>query len=211
VCSEDPQDCPSTITAYIYRLKEDDPEAATRIWQVYFERLIPLARRKLRSLPNPTVDEDDVIVSVFDRLFRAAKDGRFAKLEDRTDLWKILLMLLDRKITDQYRRDAAVKRGGGKVRLAGDLPKLRLEEVEQLVSRDPDPGYIAEFNDHVRKAIRQLGEGKNREVALLRLEGNSNKEIASRLGISLSSVERKLRVIREVWEQKLVPDSLIQE
>ena len=208
MCSEGSPDAPSTITYYISRLKYEDSEAATQIWQAYFERLIPIAREKLHSLSTRAVDEEDVLVSVFDRFFRAAREGRFAKLEDRTDLWKILLMLLDRRIADQYRRDTAAKRGGGNVRLASDLPALDLEGIRELANRDPDPSYIVEFNDHLRHAIMQLGEGKNRELAILRLEGHSNQEIAEQLEISLSSVERKLRVIREVWEKELAPIEL---
>jgi DNA-directed RNA polymerase specialized sigma24 family protein len=33
-----------------------------------------------------------------------------------------------------------------------------------------------------------------------KLEGYENREIARQLGISLSSVERKLRVVREKWQ-----------
>jgi DNA-directed RNA polymerase specialized sigma24 family protein len=36
-------------------------------------------------------------------------------------------------------------------------------------------------------------------LAVLRLEGFATKEIAVQLGISLSSVERKLRLVRSVW------------
>lgn len=48
-------------------------------------------------------------------------------------------------------------------------------------------------------AIGRLDAEKALEVALLRLEGVENREIAERLEISVSSVERKLRLIREAW------------
>ncbi len=37
------------------------------------------------------------------------------------------------------------------------------------------------------------------------MEGYQNREIANRLEIGLSSVERKLRVIREVWRKEFGP------
>jgi DNA-directed RNA polymerase specialized sigma24 family protein len=53
------------------------------------------------------------------------------------------------------------------------------------------------------RALRRLGETTTREVALRPREGYENREIADRLEISLSSVERKLRVVREVWREEL--------
>jgi DNA-directed RNA polymerase specialized sigma24 family protein len=55
--------------------------------------------------------------------------------------------------------------------------------------------------------LARLAEEKTREVALLKLEGYENREIAQRLDISLSSVERKLRVIREAWQDEFGPAS----
>src|SRR5215471_14768727 len=101
-----------SVTRLIQRLRDDDPQAAEQIWRRYFERLLPLARSKIRGLPHRGVDEEDVLVSVFDRFFRAAREDRFARLCDRDDLWQILLVLTERKVADQFRAAAAQKRGG---------------------------------------------------------------------------------------------------
>jgi hypothetical protein len=78
------------------------------------------------------VDEEDVMVSVFDRFFRAANEERFARLEDRDDLWQILLVLTDRKVADQYRQSLAQKRGGGGVVNEADVPELNLAQIREL-------------------------------------------------------------------------------
>jgi DNA-directed RNA polymerase specialized sigma24 family protein len=44
-----------------------------------------------------------------------------------------------------------------------------------------------------------------RALALLKMEGYTNEEIASRLGRSRATVERKLRLIRRAWEAE-APD-----
>jgi DNA-directed RNA polymerase specialized sigma24 family protein len=188
-----------SVTWLIERLREDDPQAAEQIWRRYFERLLPLARSKIRGLPQRAADEEDILVSVFDRFFRAARENRFARLHDRDDLWQILLVLTDRKVADQFRAEAAQKRGGGAVRqeLTGSEADLR-----QLVVQEPEPEFIEAFNENLSRALRRLGDPKTREVALLRMEGVENSEIAARVEISLSSVERKLRVIREVWREE---------
>jgi DNA-directed RNA polymerase specialized sigma24 family protein len=149
---------------------------------------------------DAAVDADDVLVSVFDRFFRAAREDRFARLQDRDDLWQILLMLTERKAADQVRRAAAVKRGGNARASAGSDGEPT--NVAQLSDPAPGPEFAAAFNDSLARAIGRLTDENTREVALLRMEGYENREIAGRLQISLSSVERKLRVIREVWQEE---------
>ena len=41
-----------------------------------------------------------------------------------------------------------------------------------------------------------------RSVALWKMEGFTNVEIAQRLGCVAGTVERKLRVIRKIWEKE---------
>lgn len=190
-----------SVTRMIERLREEDPQAAGQIWQRYFQRLIPLARAKLKALPHRAVDEEDILVSVFDRFFQAAKQDRFTRLQDRDDLWQILFLLTERKVADQYRAAATQKRGGGDAvqRRAGQSEADLLE----LADQEPGPEFVAILNDSLARALARLAEPTTREVAILRMEGYQNPEIADRLEISLSSVERKLRVIREVWQEVL--------
>ena len=186
-----------SVTLFIERVKAEDPEAAGQIWQRYFERLLPLARSKLKALSHRAVDEEDILVSVFDRFFNAAKQNRFAKLQDRDDLWQILLVLTERKVADTYRRSLAQKRSGG----SADQNEARQAGagVSDMADPEPSPEFVVLFNDNLARALHRLGETSTREVAILRMEGCQNREIAQQLEISLSSVERKLRVIREVW------------
>jgi hypothetical protein len=45
-----------SITQYIDLLRVGDPAAAQRIWEVYFQRLVGLARAKLRGVPRKAAD-----------------------------------------------------------------------------------------------------------------------------------------------------------
>jgi DNA-directed RNA polymerase specialized sigma24 family protein len=44
-----------------------------------------------------------------------------------------------------------------------------------------------------------LPEGDLRDIAVAKLDGFTNDEIAERLGVQTRTVERKLRTIRELW------------
>ena len=189
-----------SVTRWIEQLKQDDRGAAEEVWRRYFQRLLPIARAKLKAMPHRTIDEEDILVSVFDRFFEAAKDARFSRLHDRDDLWQILLMLTERKVADQYRKTLAQKRGGGNIVPESALPQMDFAQLRELADQEPGPEFVTAFNENLARAITRLTDEKIREVALMRLDGHTNREIADRLDISLSSVERKLRVIREVWE-----------
>jgi DNA-directed RNA polymerase specialized sigma24 family protein len=65
-----------------------------------------------------------------------------------------------------------------------------------LRCRRPDPAFAALVSDHVQWLLRQLEDDQLRAIALLKLEGCTNPEIARQLGCAVSTVERRLRLIR---------------
>jgi DNA-directed RNA polymerase specialized sigma24 family protein len=74
------------------------------------------------------------------------------------------------------------------------------QELRKLADAQPGPEFVAAFNDSLTIALTRLNDEKTREVAMLKLEGHENREIADQLDLSLSSVERKLRIIRGAWQ-----------
>ena len=48
-----------------------------------------------------------------------------------------------------------------------------------------------------------LADEELRQIALWKMEGHTNEEIASELGCALATVERRLRLIRRRWEKEL--------
>jgi DNA-directed RNA polymerase specialized sigma24 family protein len=52
-----------------------------------------------------------------------------------------------------------------------------------------------------RRRLDGLADESLRQVALLKMEGYANEEVAARLGAGLRSVERKLMAIRKRWEE----------
>ena len=53
--------------------------------------------------------------------------------------------------------------------------------------------------------LEELVDADLERVAVAKLEGLSNGEIARRLGCAPRSVGRKLRVIRTLWEEEAAP------
>ena len=63
----------------------------------------------------------------------------------------------------------------------------------------PTPEFAAQVVDEFRELLRRLGDDSLVSVALAKMEGYTNKQIADRLGCIEQTVERKLRSIRRIW------------
>jgi DNA-directed RNA polymerase specialized sigma24 family protein len=185
-----------SVTRLIGMLKEGDRDAAQRLWETYFQRLVGLARTRLAGAPSPVADAEDVALSAFDSFFRRAERGAFPVLEDRDDLWQLLFVLTVRKAIDLVRYHGRRSRGSGRVVSLTDLEDLGAETV---LGAEPSPELAAEMADECRRLLDLLPDATLRTVALWKMEGFTNGEIAARLGCVEKTVERKLRTIRDVW------------
>jgi DNA-directed RNA polymerase specialized sigma24 family protein len=187
-----------SVTVWLESLKAGDADAAQELWRRYFEALVRLARDRLRGAPRAVADEEDAALSAFDSFVRGAACGRFPRLDDRDDLWRLLVVITQRKAMDQVQRERRQKRGGGRTRdpLHGGGVDGRDGD---FAGPEPTPELAALVADECRHLLGLLRHQSLRQVALLRMEGYTNQELADRLGSSLRTVARKLELIRRTW------------
>jgi RNA polymerase sigma factor (sigma-70 family) len=176
-----------SVTQWIAGLKAGKAEAADRLWHRYFERLAQLARRKLGSAPRRAADEEDVAAIVFRNLWQGAKSGHFPELRNRENLWPLLVVLTSRRVHDLLRHEKRRGNNGG------------LEELDEVIAVDPSPEFAAMMTENVSRLFEMLDPAQ-RQVAQLKLEGLENAAIAQELRCSPRTVERKLHVIRRIWD-----------
>ena len=192
-----------SVTHWLGALKGGDAAAAQRLWERYFDRLVRLARAKLGAMPRGAADEEDVALSAFHSFCQGAARGRFPRLVDRDNLWRLLVTITARKALDQVRRQARQKRGGGRVLVgsarAGGEDDTDGAGLDQVVGQEPTPQFAAMVADECRRLLAALDDETLRQVALLRMEGYSDQEIAARVDCSLRTVSRKLALIRKAW------------
>jgi DNA-directed RNA polymerase specialized sigma24 family protein len=200
-----PQD-DGSVTQWIGDLKAGGDSAAQHLWERYFDRLVHLARGRLRSARRAGTieDEEDAALSAFDSFCRGATQGRFPQLADRDDLWRLLVVITVRKALGQLGRQGAQKRGGGL--LVGESALIGADAAEgdgldRLAGDEPGPELAALVADEYRRLREGLRTEALRQVLDLRLEGYTREEIAERLGCAERAVKRKLDVIREAWLQ----------
>jgi DNA-directed RNA polymerase specialized sigma24 family protein len=192
-----------SVSGWIEQARQGDDQAAGKLWQRYFHRLVSLARTALRSAPRRLADEEDVVLSAFDSFLRGAEQGRFPDLDDRDGLWRLLVVLTRRKAAHLKRDETRLKRGGGAVLDQAALARADGEPTafDWAVADDPTPAFAAQVAEECERLLRRLPDEGLRALAVWKMEGYTNEEIAARLGCCLSTVERRLQLIRRLWSE----------
>ncbi len=195
-----------SVTGWFDDFREGDSEAARALWERYFPALVREARKKLRPQVSAAADEEDVAASAMESFFRAAEKGRFPDLADRYDLWRLLLRMTFRKVVDLRRLENRQRRGGGHVRNASDLPATGADsepfDLGQIIGKEPSPEFAATMTEECRRLLDLLEDPELAALAVLKMEGYRNREIAEQRGVAERTVERQLNLIREIWERK---------
>jgi RNA polymerase sigma factor (sigma-70 family) len=187
-----------SVTRWIGEVKDGDEAAAERLFHRYFEQLVRLCRKKLGVHPRRVTNEEDAAQSAFASLFESMKKGRYPQLHDRGDLWRLLMKIAARKVINQIKHQCQVqKRNPGKV--AGPHDPV---EIEQVIGDEPTPEYAAMVKEEYGRLLARLDDEASRQIAQLKLEGYTNKEIADMLHRPLRTIERKLARIRATWSEE---------
>jgi len=196
-----------SVTAWINLLKGGDAAAIQRLWEAYFPRLVGMARKRLREAPRRAADEEDVALSAFDSFCDGVARGRFPQLTDRDDLWHVLVTITARKAVQLIRHEQRQKRGGGTVRgesvfQEGADSDSQEVVLDQIIGSEPTPEFADQVAEEYQQLLARLGDAELCKVAVWKMEGYSNKEIAAKLGCVPRTVERKLGLIRTLWSQE---------
>jgi RNA polymerase sigma factor (sigma-70 family) len=183
-----------SITRWIGRLQTGDATAAQPLWERYFRNLVTLARRKLLGARPRVADEEDVALSAFDSFCRGLERGRFPEVQDRDNLWKLLVVLTARKACHLLRDEQRRKRGGG--------IKAEADELKHVISQEPSPEFAAELTENCQRLLEKLGDDELRTIAMRKMEECTTEEISRELNCAPRTVERRLRLIRRIWESE---------
>ena len=195
----------NSITELIIRLKNDDSYAAHQIWQRYVLKLTMFAKLKLDSFRSRVEDEHDAVHMAYAKFLQLVTADRLKKLDNRDDLWQILSMLTERRVKDIFRRENAKKRG--RTQLV-DVPTINADNngldigVTNCPAQETDSLYYIEFWEELEECLNVLNDDRLIEITLSKLQAQSNEVIANKLGISVSTVNRKLRKIERIWQRR---------
>jgi DNA-directed RNA polymerase specialized sigma24 family protein len=197
----------NSVSIMLNGLKAGDDKDIGRLWDRYFDRLVRLAGSRLPGHARRSFDEEDVALSAFQSFCDRVGRGQFPRLDDREDLWKVLSTITTRKAVDMVRHQTRQKRGGGRTlgeSAVGCPDDAGSAGLARFLSRDPSPAEAAQFADEYDRLFERLDDPTLKTVALRRLEGYSSEEIAAELGTSARTVDRKLGLVRALWQDEAV-------
>jgi DNA-directed RNA polymerase specialized sigma24 family protein len=125
------------------------------------------------------------------------EQGHFSQLNDRDDLWRLLVAITIRKTCNLNKHENRQSRGAGRLRSHSDVAEYGADE---LAGAGPFPELVAQFTEECRRLLGLLRDESFRSVALWRLEGYPNEEISARFGYVQYTVDPKLRALRQLCE-----------
>jgi RNA polymerase sigma factor (sigma-70 family) len=180
-----------SVTRLIRAAQRDHDSAVGPLLAVYFDRLVQLARQRLQNLPGMANYDEDLALRSFYSVYRRVRDPeRPLRLDGRDDLWRLLATRTISRAIDLIRRHRP-----GQV--------VSEDDAQRLLTREPTPEEAAVTADECRRLLDLLGEPELRQIALWKVEGYTNEEIAARLDCVPRTVERKVRRIRLLWRHEL--------
>jgi RNA polymerase sigma factor (sigma-70 family) len=193
-----------SVTRLIQLLRSADPAerdlAARLIWRRYFHDLLELARTNLDGRIRRRADEEDVLQSMYKSFCLRQQRGEF-DLAGRDELWKLLVTITLRKARNTAKAHRRDKRDIAREQTIVDRGQAGSAGwlLEELDAAGPSPAEAALLNEALERRLEALGDSELRQIALWRLEGYTNREVADRLDCTERSVERRLERIRSKW------------
>lgn len=172
--------------------ESDLNEIFTRQWP----KLIQLAERKIAHWHKHQVGPETLVVTVMRTVYRRMSEGKF-HFDDEESLSKQLYVIMLNRLANKIRDAKTLKRGGGK-------NALSLNELA-VAAKEVDETHLAELEEVIRIVGDQLDESGQKTLEM-RLAGYDYVEIASELGCSVKSIQRKMAIIKEKFA-KLFPDA----
>lgn len=187
----------ASLSQWHAELCAGDPQATTRLWETYFERMVAVARKRLRGARTSVRDEEDVALSAFKSFCLGVQQGRIALDQSQLNLWPLLVTITLNKAIDQIRHDNRHKRSTHTENTEGPL------DLQELVSHDANPELVAAASESFERLLEVLDRTQDndlRELAIASIEGNTPAEIAAVMNCSTRTIQRKLKTIQSLWK-----------
>lgn len=191
-----------TVSQWLENVKEGDAASLRELWNRYFEQLSNLAVGRIAMLQTKVLDGEDIAASVFESLWHGAQIGRFDNVQDRHELWWLLVAMTKRKAVSHIRREMAAKRGGGLPQASLSVLPGSSSEFEAVLAQKPTPHDVVALDEQLQRILDGMRDPKSRQIAVLLLQGYSSDDISRELGLAIVSVRRKIRLIRAQWRDQ---------
>jgi DNA-directed RNA polymerase specialized sigma24 family protein len=193
-----------SVTRLIRDCRAGSEPAAVDLWQRLNERLLRLATKRMPRRGG-LVDPEDIAVDAYYSFLRRHRQGEFPELSTRDDAWRMLFVIVIRKTVNAIRHSMRQRRNPENNGATGFIISFsgRPRLMAGPVSQDPCPATEVLLAESVTSLLALLPDQQLQDIAQAKVEGFTNPEVAEKLGCSLATVERRLKMIRLIWEKEL--------
>jgi DNA-directed RNA polymerase specialized sigma24 family protein len=187
-----------SVSHWLKGLKTGDRSAVDAIWHRYYQRIVQFAIRKMKVNPDRAVDGEDIAQITMHRFCSCVASGRYPNLDDREQLWALLVVFTINRIRKHLRSCSAQKRAGSHRSVFEFTRTVALQDLQA-----PEAPTI--MADMVQCWLNRLDledpSGELRQIAIWSMEDISGSEIARILKKRKSYVLQQIRLIRLLWEE----------
>ncbi|MCR9202842.1 MAG: ECF-type sigma factor [Planctomycetaceae bacterium] len=189
-----------SVTRIIRKMQRGDDDEADVLWNRFYTRLTRLVRNRLSLQNKSLADEEDVALQSLGELFKGLLEGKYPDLANRESTWSLLVTVATRNVVDEVNKEQRLKRGGGNVLRETEVGTLdETAFLDNLPSDVSAPDVQVMITECCADMLESLGDRTLQSIAVMKTAGAGNQEVARALGLSLRSVERRLKEIRTRW------------
>lgn len=191
---------PGSVTRWLRALETGDEDAARHLWNRYSSEMHDVAHRRLRRLRRrDIVDAEDIVISSFASVCLAARNGLLSNVANRDQLWGLLIVATQRKVGHYAQYATAKKREASALIDVEEQLTQYGSRLERMVDTAPSPDAAAIMAEQAEALLARLKDADLRAVAIMRLAGHTNEEIAAELGYTRRTIQRMLSMIKDYW------------
>jgi RNA polymerase sigma factor (TIGR02999 family) len=172
---------PGEITRLLRRWGDGDGGALDQLLPLMYERLRQLARQRLRTEPDASLNTTGLVHEAYLKLV----DAPGVHVQDRGHFLGLASRVMRHLLVDHARARRAAKRGLGMATVELDPTWMADEAVEPAIELDEALRRLATLDERRSRILEQRYFG-----------GLSLEETAEALGVSLATVKRELRAAR---------------
>jgi RNA polymerase sigma factor (sigma-70 family) len=186
-----------SMTQMWQQMNHGNSQASNDLYARLLPRMYAIARKSIGPVAKRGIEADDVVQSAMISFWNYSQAGKLADDLNRNDLWALISTFTTRKLKKHLRRENTLKRGSGNVIGENALQGKdgEAQRLDQLVQKMPTD----DFDEAIEEMLALLPEDLTR-IALLKLGGHSSDDISIELDCTKRTVQRKINLIKELWD-----------
>lgn len=169
-------------------LRAGNPDAMAEVARRYGRILRSSVRRHMNPRLRPRLDSVDVVQDVWASFLGIPPDR--IDFENPSALVSYLRQVAYRRVVEVYRRRFETQKDDIALEMTG-------ESEARAVVRPPTPSMTVSAGEEWERLVRQFPEGQRAILRRLR-EGHDNADIARMTNLSLSTVNRVVKRLKEM-------------